>query len=235
MLEAQISEYSGLYANFFSGINSNAQMHFAEPEFEGVMTSTTFTTGTFDEDGSVCEFQISSTATTADGTSYCVNGRVYIKKVDVSNTSGVWLKIDDAALKAGGTLYLGKKNGTGVHGGNIVVSAISYTCSWLPYTLDSGYQLIVSPNTAATINDCLTYPAYSDPVISDVDLYCTEDTTINWANKPDAPVGITTAAMASHCTSPTAPSTRVLYTVVATCTSITAPFMRMSTATVTCT
>ena len=180
MLTAQSSEYGALFSNFFTGINSNAQLHFAEPVFAGVTTQTTFTTGAYDEAERKCEFNISSTATTPDGTSYQVNGQVYIKKVDVGSQPGVWLEIDDEALKAGGMLSLGKKNGTGVYGGNIVVGEISYTRSWLPYTLSPGYQLIVDANTVNTINDCLTYPEYSDPGMGSIDYYYTTNTNVNW-------------------------------------------------------
>jgi len=196
MLTAQSADYPNLYSNFFNGINSSAQLHFDEPAFKDITTETTFSMGSFDPVNNVCEFLISSTATvTADGMVYSVNGKVFIKKVDVSAGS-TWFNIDDAALKAGGTLYLGKKNTTVVHGGNIQVSEISYTRSWLPYKLDSGYQLTIDPNTALSINDCLTYPEYSDPVISHVDYYFTSSANVNWAiaNVLEEGFGMETAA-----------------------------------------
>ncbi len=192
MLEASSSECGTLYSAFFEGINQNAKWNFHEPSFNGIITSTTFTTGSYDSEDEVCEFLVSCTAKADNGTRYRVDGALYVKKVDVRTTSAVWLEIDDAALKAGGTIALGSTNGMSISGGNVYTSALTYTRSWLPYNI-SGGQLILSPGVAATINDCLTYPSYSDPVMSDIDLYCTANTTVNWSNVPAATVGITTA------------------------------------------
>jgi cytoskeletal protein CcmA (bactofilin family) len=78
----------------------------------------------------------------------------------------------------------------------------------LPYTLDPGYQLVVDVNTVNTINDCITYPGYSDPVISSVDYYFATDTNVNWqiANVLEDGFGMVTASGAAlhieNCTIP---------------------------------
>lgn len=187
------SEYGTLYANFFSGINTNAQSHFAEPVFDNVTTQTTFEMGSFDETDSVCEFLISSTATTADHLKYLVSGKLYVKKVDLSKSGGTWLEVDDAAYKVGGTLSL-SKSGFEVHGGNVVTSVFSNPRG-KSYTIDPPGQMILDPNTASSINNCLTYPSYTTPTLGAPDLYVTvNNTTLGWGSFPtDRPVVITSA------------------------------------------
>ncbi|MDD5017282.1 MAG: hypothetical protein PHO15_04180 [Eubacteriales bacterium] len=192
MLDAQGSEYNALYAAFFTTINGNAQLYFVEPSITGITTVTTFTAGDYDANQNICEFLISCSATAEDGTGYIVSGAVYIKRVDVSQGQNVWLDIDDAAIKAGGTLDLGKNNGTTVNDGNVIVADLILNdagqCS-----VNGGY-LLIDPNVGEAINDVLTYPSYSDPVLTDIDVYVTEnDYTFNWGNIPGEPVCITTA------------------------------------------
>ena len=194
MLESSGSGYTALYNGFFTAINSNAQQNFIEPEIDGVTTVTTFSNGTYDAAQDIGQFLVSCTATAADGSSYVVNGALLVKRVDVSGgSSNDWI-IGDAAIKAGDTLSLGKKNGVGVTGGDIIVSALEHNRKWgLPYSI-SGGELIIDENVADTIEDNLFYPSYSDPVITEVDVYVTENEyTFNWANVPEAPVHIVTA------------------------------------------
>ena len=168
---------------------------------------TTFSNGTYDATEDIGEFLVSCTATAADGTSYVVDGALFVKRVDVSGgSSNDWI-IGDAAIKAGDTLSLGKKNGVGVTGGDIIIAALEHERKWgLPYSI-SGGELIINENVADTIEDNLSYPSFSDPDITDPDVYVTEDGyTFNWANIPEAPVAITTAdAVDIHFASCTVP------------------------------
>ena len=194
MLESSGLAYMSLYNNFFNGVNSNARQNFVEPSIDGVTTLTTFTTGTYDAVDNICEFLISCTSTAADGTRYVVDGKVYIKHVDVMTyEDNIWIT-PDAAIKAGGTLLLESKNSVNVTNGDIVVNTLSYELkNDLPYVI-SGGELIIDPYTTNTINDVLTYTSFSDPYLPQVDLLVTENnTTINWANLPPAPTYITTA------------------------------------------
>jgi Protein of unknown function, DUF583. len=204
LLEANGSDYPALFSNFFPGINGNAQTHFSEPQFDGITTYTTFTAGEYDDDESRCEFLISSTAIAADGSQYRVSGKVYVKKVDVSVSQGVWLEIDGSALKAGGILKLGNSDGVGVSGGNVIISALARANAWQASV--SGGSLVFDPGTAGTINDCVDYPSYGDPAMGTVNLYCATATTVNASNMPAEPVSITTASgvslTVSSCTVP---------------------------------
>jgi cytoskeletal protein CcmA (bactofilin family) len=194
MLASDGTAYISLYNNFFTAINQNASLNYTEPAISGVTTLTTFTTGAYDVNTGNCEFLISCTATAADGTRYVVDGKAYIKRIDVRTVTLTNWITPDAAIKAGGTLDLESKNSVNVTNGDIIVSTLSYTLkNDLPYVITGG-DLIVDPNTAASINDVLTYPSYVDPVMPEVDLLVTENNyTINWANMPPAPVYITTA------------------------------------------
>ncbi|MGI5850247.1 MAG: hypothetical protein ACOX8Q_09345 [Christensenellales bacterium] len=192
MMHAQSAEYWSLYNNFFANISSSAQLHFAEPAIDGVTTVTTFATGGFDTTQNICEFLVSCTATASDGTKYAVNGVLNIKKVDVRTVQQyVWIT-DNAAVKSGGTLNLESKNSVTVVGGNIIVGNLSYTeKDGLPYSITGG-ELIIDPSVGSTINDMLTYPSYSDPVLVD-GIYYSQKETINWSNLPEPPVSIVTA------------------------------------------
>ncbi len=207
MKDTSGSSYTTLYSDFFSAIKTNAQQNFIEPEISGVTTETTFSNGTYDAVNDVGEILITTTATAADGTIYVVEGAVSIKRIDVSGSeTNNWIAGDTdpgssdpgnngsagvAAIKAGGTLSLGKKNGVGVTNGDIIVANLTYTRDWLPYSISNG-QLIINENVGATIKDPLSYPSYADPVISNIDTYVTEDYTFNWSYKPEDSVGITT-------------------------------------------
>ena len=190
MLEAQRSEYAPLFANFFSGINGNAQLHFAEPVFEDVTTQTAFSTGSFDNTESICEFLISCTATAADGSEYRVDGKLYVKKVDVSTSGGVWLEMDDAAYKVGGTLKL--LSGFGVYDGGDVITSVFSNPNKCYYSVEPPGILKIQPST---INNCLTYPSYTTPTISNPDVYVTVNNTIlkNGSFPTNRPVTIVSA------------------------------------------
>ena len=195
MLNTSGSDYTALYNDFFASICSNAQSNFIEPSIDGVTTVTSFSNSTYDAASDIGEFLIACTATAADGSSYEVSGSVLVKRVDVSaGGTGNWIT-GDAAIKAGDTLNLGKKNGVSIYGGgDIIVSELSHSCSWCPYTFYEGGALILSENVSDTIQDNLSYPSYTDPVISPIDVYVTDnDYTFNWSNVPDEPVGIITA------------------------------------------
>ena len=192
MMEAQPAQYDTMFDNFFANINGNAQTHFVEPSLENVVTQTTFTTGSFDSQNSTCEFLISCNATAGDGMTYQVTGSVLVKKIDVSGGTPTWFKVDNAAIKAGGTLALGKKNGVGANGGNIIVADLTHERKWgLPYTVTGG-SFFLNPSVGDSIHDVLLYTSYDDPVLQDIDLIVTDSSmTVNWAHVPEAPVCIT--------------------------------------------
>lgn len=187
MLTSSGSDYSTLYTNFFSNIRSNVGSHFTPPAITGVSTSTTFTLGTFDSATNTCPFIISTTATAADGGKYRVNGTLTIKRVDVSQGTGS-LNVGDNALTAGGNLNLGNTNGINLSGGDAEVGSITRQNTWQLGI--SGGQLVINP--AQTISNPLTYPSYSNPVITSPTLYITTNNYVLSTNQP-APVAITTA------------------------------------------
>lgn len=195
MLTVPASEYGALYSNFFSGINSNADLHFAEPTFVNVMTRTAFSTGSFDAAKSKCEFLVSCTATAGDGSKYRVDGKLYVKKIDVSKKSGIWLPMDvesNVALMAGGTLT--NTDGFTVDGGNVRASIFvnpRQTQWYLGYSI-SGGDAQADPSTASKINNCLTYPGFTTPPISGSDTYpvTVNNTTLNWSFNPGRAVKI---------------------------------------------
>lgn len=216
MLTANSSDYPSLYADFFATINENARSHFmySEPHFDSVTTNTTFTQGAFNSTDSICEFLVSSTATAADGNKYKVNGKLYVKKVDVSVAPDVWLEVDDVALKVGGTLT--NSSGFSVNGGNILTSNFvnpRETPHYLGYNIQDGYRTDVIPGTDATINDCLEYSgvSYSNPVMASPNYTITvnnstlESGTIN-STYPSQTVSITSAPGISFTLSDTGPS-----------------------------
>lgn len=192
MLDAETGEYGALYDNFFNGINYNTQAHFVEPKLTNVTTQTTFTTGSYDDVTKICEFLITCRATATNGLTYDVHGSVLVKKVDVANSQSVVFKVDNAAIKAGGTLALEKKNGVTANDGNIIVAELTHSHKWgLPYIINGG-NFFLNPNVGQTIYDVLTYDSFSDPVLEDIDLIVTQsDTTLTWAHVPKEPVCIT--------------------------------------------
>lgn len=191
MMVAQGATYNDLYNNFFTTINNNAQLNFIDPAITGVTIDTTFTTEDIDTTQDIGEFLISCKAT-ANGTSYAVNGKLYIKRVDVSHSQYIWIT-DDAAIKAGGTLDLESKNSVTVYGGNLIVANLLYTTkdeNVLPYSITDG-QLLIVPTIGSTILDLLVYPSYTDPVLTTTSMYITDSSySINW--DVPAPVSITT-------------------------------------------
>ena len=193
MLAADSADYTGLFGNFFNGISTGAQSSFTEPVINGVTTSTIFSTGSFDSQDSICEFIVTCTSTTSDGTKFAVEGRLYIKKIDVGGGGGSWF-VNDAAIIAGGTLKFGATNGMTIKDSNVIVSALTHSRQWgLPYSIQHG-QVIYDPTLKDKVNDVLKYPSYSIPAMTDIDLYITQNNTvINWSNVPAALVGITTA------------------------------------------
>lgn len=178
MAEASSNEYSNLYDNFFAGISNNAQNHFefVKPLFGGGLTieDTTFTVGGFDSSNNVGELLISCTAKASDDSHYRVDAKLYVKRVDVSTPS--WLVIDDVAYKIGGTLNL--NSGYGVYnGGSVITSAFNNPKNIYFYVQPPG-KFVINPNTYDSINDSLTYPSYSNPVLGTPDVYVTVNNTV---------------------------------------------------------
>jgi hypothetical protein len=188
MLASQGSDYSSLYNNFFSSINSSAEQNFLEPSIQGMITETTFTQGAYDTADNTCEFLISCTATAGEGSKYMVNGSLKVKKVDVS-AGGSW-SVPDRAITAGGTLNLGDTNGISVSGGNVVVGDLERKGTWQLGI--SGGQLVIDSNAGSVLSDTKKYPSYSDPVISNPNMHITQNNfTVTSSNVPSSPVSIT--------------------------------------------
>ncbi len=191
MLESSGEAYKKLYDNFFADINKNADLNFVEPSISGITTSTVFSKGSYKDD--ICEFLISCEATSHDGTGYVINGSVYVKRVNIVSTSGYdWLSGGDA-IKAGGTLDLAKNNSAIVNGGNIHVGDLKYEPkNNKPITIWNG-ELIVEPGLSSSMADMLSYPSYTDPSLTNVDLHITKSSknvNLNDAGKP--PITVTT-------------------------------------------
>lgn len=193
MLDTQTTNYSSLYNNFFDNIKSNTQQHFREPSFDGITTNTTFSIGSVDSSSNTSEFDISCIATAADGASYKIAASLIVKRVNVRGGQSRIIDIDGAAVKAGGTLSLGKKNGIRVNDGDIRTNELTYERSWLPYTISNG-NLYLDTSVNQTIHDKLKYETYADPAMSDLDLFITKNNfNIKWSNVPAEPVSISTA------------------------------------------
>jgi predicted acyltransferase (DUF342 family) len=182
MVDTYGNELMALYNNFFPAINGNAQLHFTEPVFSGITTATTFIMGTFDENDKTCEFLITSTATAPDGAQYRVDGRLLVKKLDVSDSRFDWIP-QNAAILAGGTFDLESKNSALVVNGDVIVAQILYDAkNTNPYSITGG-QLIIDPNAGLSIRDRLTYPSFATPVLADP-YYVVSSTSYNWSNLP---------------------------------------------------
>lgn len=182
--------YSSDYNNFFTNIISNCVSNFYQPVINGFSVNTTFTLGTFNSTDNTQPFLISCVSKATDGTQYKVNGTVTIKRIDVG-TNSQWF-IRDAAIIAGGTLNLATSNGMNASGSNVIVGAITRTNTWQLGV--SGGTLVVDPSITNSIINPLTYPSYSNPTITNPNLYITTNNfTIDWSNVPSAPVSITTA------------------------------------------
>ena len=172
MSDAEGTDYSYLYNNFFTGINSNAQVNFIEPDIDEVSTQTLFYTGNFDDTDNVCEFRIVCVSTTADDSKYQVEANVYVKKIDIkASSSGEFVLIDNAAIIAGNLLDISKHSGFTVNGGDVIVKDITYNSSWVPYTINGG-ALYLNPVIGNSVKNILNYQSYSDPVISESKFYC---------------------------------------------------------------
>jgi len=204
MIASPSSQVAVLYENFFANINSSASLNFSEPVFSGVTTATAFSLGTYDPIENTGVFEISSTATSASGVTYRVDGTLLVKRLNVVDAQYNWIT-DNAAIKAGGSLDLETKNSVTVDNGNIIVAELLYdTNNDLPYTITGG-QLIIDPNVGLTIRDVLEYPSFEVPTITPT-TYVTSSTSYNWANIPAAPLSIVTAPGVnlhfSNCTLP---------------------------------
>jgi len=190
MMQAESGAYTSLFNNFASGIAAGAQASFAEPDFSGGSTSTTFSVVGHDSSTDVYEFLVSTVSTMADGTKYKVEGRLKVKRVDVSAKS--WF-IKDTALVVGGTLDLGTTYGMTVKGGSAILGALTYIRGWDPCQVNGG-QRIIDPLVKDQIHDVLNYPGYTTPVISNPNPYITTNNTVlNWNTAFTDPVRIDTA------------------------------------------
>ncbi len=191
MLDSSGSDYTSLYNGFFTGISTNAQYNFNEPDISGITTETTVTEGLFNSADNTCELLISCTSTAGEGSRYMVNGSVTVKRVDVS-AGGSW-SVPDRAITAGGTLNLGNTNGINVSGGNVVVANLARKNTW-QLGISSG-SLMVDPNAGAVLKDTKEYPSYTNPSVPSPNMYITQNNfTVNTSNKPPSPVAITSAA-----------------------------------------
>lgn len=191
LLNAPSAQFTALYNGFLNAICNNAAQHFIEPHIEGVITQTVFTAVSFDEAQSVCEYAVSCTAYIADGSSYVVNGTLFVKRLNLWPTPFNWIN-DNAAIKAGGTLDLETKNSVDVTGGNILVSNIVYDPNNSnPYTIVGG-ELIIDPFLADKIQDVLEYPSFQTVTISNPDVIIPSDGSINWSGLT-APISVVTA------------------------------------------
>jgi Tfp pilus assembly protein PilX len=190
MMKAESASYTGLFNNFASDIAANTQTNYAEPNFSGGTTNTTFSVAGHDSSEDVYEFLVSTVSTMADGTRYKVEGRLKVKRVDVSVKS--WF-IKDAALVVGGTLDLGTTCGMTVNGGSAILGALKYIRDWDPCQVNGG-QRIIDPLIKDQIHDVLNYPGYITPAISNPNPYITTNNTVlNWNTAFTDPVRIDTA------------------------------------------
>lgn len=188
MIQAESGAYTSLFNNFASGIAAGAQVSFAEPDFSGGATRTTFSVADHDSSADVYEFLV-STVSMADGTQYKVEGRLKVKRVDVSAKS--WFS-DLGALVVGNTLTINPSSGITVNNGDAVLGALVHQVPW-DYTVNNG-QTIIDPSVKDYINDVLNYPYFSDPVIPNPKYYITSSTTMTSSNYPwTDPVSVDTA------------------------------------------
>ncbi len=190
MAEANGTDYSFLYNNFFTGINSNSQTKFLEPDIDGVETQTVFYTGNFDSQENICEFRIQCVSKMPDGATYQVNANVFVKRLDIKAPgSGEFKLIDNAALISGDLLHIPKNSGFTVNGGDVIVSELTFDSSWVPFTINDG-TLEYDPNIGESVKNILNYQSYSDPVITSPNGFANVDTSYNWGTIPASPVSI---------------------------------------------
>ncbi|NLT97952.1 MAG: hypothetical protein GXW96_07380 [Christensenellaceae bacterium] len=189
MMKAESGTYTSLFNNFAAGIAAGAQASFAEPDFAGGTTRTTFSVSGHDSSADVYEFLVSTVSTMADGTQYKVEGRLKVKRVDVSTKS--WFS-DLGALVVGKTLTVNPSSGITVNNGDAVLGALVHQVPW-DYTVNNG-KTIIDPSVKNYINDVLNYPYFSDPVIPNPKYYITSSTTMTASNYPwTNPVSVDTA------------------------------------------
>ena len=189
MKGASSTDYPGMYTNFAANIISNitnAQSGFSDPPITGGSTKTTFAIESFDSQANVYCFLATSTSTMADGTKYKVEGRLKVKRVDISAKS--WYNYQ-GALVVGKTLTVNCGSGITVNG-DAALGGLVHQNSW-DVTING--KTNIDPNVYQSINDVLNYPSFSDPVISNPKYYFTANKTIDnnysWAN----PVTVDTA------------------------------------------
>lgn len=164
--------YNSLFNNFASGIAANTQSRFSEPSITAGSTSTTFSVAGFDSQQNIYELLVTTTSTMADGTQYQVQGRVYVQRLDVSAKD--WF-IPNAAIVVGNTLDLSSIGGITLNNGNAILGALKCRQPWF-FEVKKG-QLTIDANIGQSINDTLTYPSFSDPVISNPQYYITTNNT----------------------------------------------------------
>ncbi|MFA5676136.1 MAG: polymer-forming cytoskeletal protein [Christensenellales bacterium] len=171
MIKADSGEYSSLHANFFTGINMNAQSRFAEPAFNDITTDTTFSVSGVDPD--LRTFNITSTSTAADGTKYMVNGSVNVKRLDIK--TGSWF-IDNWAMYVGGQLYLAANRGIGVSGNIILGDFVEVNPSpWYTRLNHQNGISVIDPTAGDSLSDIVSYPSYTTPAIPSPDVYITQN------------------------------------------------------------
>jgi len=189
MLVSSGNDYSLLLNNFFNNIKVNSEAYFVEPDISGITTQTTFTTGAFDPVESICEFIVSCNATSPDGAGYVIDGKIYIKKIDVNASGGELILVDNAALIAGNLLNIRKNCGFVINGGDALVKEVIYDCSWVPYLINGG-NLYITPSIGDSVTEILNYTSYTDPDMTNPDTVVTSHTTFNWNNIPPSPISI---------------------------------------------
>ncbi len=180
--------YDSYYNNFFADISSNAALKFIEPSIDGITIETTFSLGSHDASQDAQDILISCTSMTADGTKYVVNGSVKVKRIDLRSKN--WL-IEDHVVYTGASLNLGNNSGMTASGNDVKTKAVKYVRSDNPLIVNNG-NLVIDPTAGDDIKDALSYPSYTDPVITDLDIYVTTNNYVFKSTYP-APVGIKTA------------------------------------------
>ncbi len=173
MKAASATDYPGKFSNFAANIALNADYNFTEPSITGGTTQTTFTVESYDSANNVYGFLVTTTSTMADGTKYQVQGRLSVKRVDVSAKE--WF-IEDAALVVGRELNLLTIGGLGVKNGDSYLGSLTARAS--AFDPKNG-SVTIDPSIEDSIENVLKYPSFSDPVISNP-LYFASSTTINY-------------------------------------------------------
>ena len=190
MKEASATDYPSKFENFAANIASRADGNFTEPSITGGSTQTTFTVESYDSASNLYGFLVTTTSKMSDGTKYEGQGRGSVKRIDVSAKN--WF-CDLGALVVGKTMTVNASSGMTVNNGNAVLGALVHQVAW-DYTVNNG-QTTINPSVVNSINDVLTYPSFSDPVISSPKYYITTNTTMTNTNYPwTSPVSVDTAS-----------------------------------------